>query len=587
MTRVLVWIEPLPIRDRYDEFFQHGLFLAETFLLLKDHGYEASLYANTPTLQRMVETYPACADMLVWPDADENRYFESLAGPWTAERQENWADLARGDGAITARFRDIAGRILRESRAEIAITWSDNGALRASANSINIPVLHCELGPTRPPFTETFYVDPNGTNGYASFRSLAVPPSAPEAPLKSAQDLLFPNTLPAAQLGTNAHNRPEGSWVPEGPYVFIPLQLADDLNTKLHAPYATPRAFLAAVLPPLVEAGYAVVVKGHPGVSARPANVIAEDDALDLAESFGPQVSIAPREWDVDTQLACLGSCAFVCSLNSSVAFEALLLETPSILLGQAAFDIGAVLWRDPARLSDISNNLPRASQTAPLAAFLARHILHPKNTGTADLLFAELIPAALRLSATGGQINAQDWSAVIDHANVKFPRNENNDPARIDGYIEDVSFTELPDGQIQIDVKGWAFNATSDQPLRDVRLKSSDHVLACTPTKSSRPDVAKHRGLRTCSLGFSCRAIVARNRLYTTVFAVQDRMGMEQTFALRYGHLKQIPNPGQSRVPPIATRINGRNISRPVRLALLAKFWLTTRLGLLSIKGP
>lgn len=245
--------------------------------------------------------------------------------------------------------------------------------------------LHGELGPTRPPFIETMYFDQAGTNGNAIVR---------QAVLEGLNLKTYPVQT---WLGPKSRfeNNPEGigivdvpyTAVPDEitasvrfPYIFIPLQLADDLNTIKNSEFEGPLDFLEKVVPVFIDQGYHVVIKPHPGSLSRPFNLIEETKALIYARQFAENVTIIDRAVTITRSLRIMSQSAFVCTINSSVGYEAMLLGKKPLILGDAMYDVGGVL---KVSLNDIKNleTIPdHTNHIKRLFNFLSGHVLISKD---------------------------------------------------------------------------------------------------------------------------------------------------------------------------------------------------------------
>lgn len=432
IPRILIWVEPHPIRNLFDSFTKSVIFLADALRAGFDGAVDVRLSASDIACASILSLRPDLEPLMVALTPAENETVHANFRRWDDAAIDDWVAIVRGERQNPALFdfyRSIVDRLLDETPFDLVMTWSDNRLVRGAVEARGIPVLSGELGPTRGSFGETFYVDPSGTNGFAAIRDF---PMA----LAEGYEALSPETWPAmaraSVSGLDNGSEPgvmelarypgEEFSLPAEPYVFVPLQLADDLNTLLHSPFRSPLAFLEHVIPLCRAAGYAVVVKGHPGVSGgqRPQNLVAEQKALTYAASVAG-VHILPRSAPPSATIPVVGNASAVLTINSSMGFEALLLGRTVATFGDAAFDIGDRLKRGvdaPADAVLAPTDLSRE------CAVLLRHYLHPYDPLEGGRSLRRIVMLTLDRSLTPlSRDYWQRWVAAIDHAGEEIDR--------------------------------------------------------------------------------------------------------------------------------------------------------------------
>lgn len=385
MRNILIYIEPQPIRNYFEEFYDVGLILCDGMLQLdKSSGYQFRYLSNDAIIDRLVTERAALSYLSMRFTADENETLEGFYKQWNDESIQEWLSLVKGTGPIADFYVSVLGRIREEYAFDAILLWSDNGAVRRFGELHGIPVLHAEFGPTRSPFHKTVYFDPEGTNGAAAVlkapldevvSSISVPRETwvtREGKIWNDQHKIglidAPLTLDKSLVDKGVFN---------GTYVFIPLQLQDDLNTQLYSEFKTPEAFLRHVLPKVINAGFRAVIKGHPAAGGRTYNLIAETKALKYAKTLGDKITIIPRDTPALQSINVIAQAAAVLTINSSVGFEAILLGKNSILFGEAAFDIGRKLL---APQDDFTSLISKSDNhhLDKLVSFLCNHYLLP-----------------------------------------------------------------------------------------------------------------------------------------------------------------------------------------------------------------
>jgi len=384
--KILLYVEPHPVRDSFEEFSGIGAYLAGA--LLKQIGsdeLDLRIFSNNPVIDLICNKVPQATMICERPTGAESKIIENYKSAWGPDNIDIWIDLTNGVGPASDFYFSILDRIHKKYAFDAVVLWSENGAVRRFCQANNLIALHGELGPTRPPFIETMYFDHAGTNGNAIVRHAALEGLG----LKSypVQTWLGPKS--------RFENNPDGigivdvpyTAVPDEitaslkfPYIFIPLQLADDLNTIKNSEFDGPLDFLEKVVPLFIDQGYHVVIKPHPGSLSRPFNLIEETKALIYAKQFEENVTIIDRAVTITRSLRIMSQSAFVCTINSSVGYEAMLLGKSPLILGDAMYDVGGVL---KVSLDDIKNleNLPdHTPHIKRLFNFLSGHVLISKE---------------------------------------------------------------------------------------------------------------------------------------------------------------------------------------------------------------
>ncbi|GAB5377488.1 MAG: hypothetical protein AcusKO_39500 [Acuticoccus sp.] len=505
---ILIWVEPHPIRNLFDSFTKNVIFLADALQAGFGGAVDVRLSASEIACASILSLRPDLEPRMIALSPAENEAVRANFRRWDDAAIEDWVAIVRGERRNPVLFdlyRSIIDRLLDETPFDLVMTWSDNRLVRGGAEARGIPVLSGELGPTRGGFGETFYVDPSGTNGFAAIRDF---PMA----LADGYEALSPETWPAmARASVSgldgvtepgvmelARYRGEDFALPVGPYVFVPLQLADDLNTLLHSPFRSPLAFLQHVVPLCRSAGYEVVVKGHPGVSGgqRPQNLVAEQQALTYAASV-EGVHLLPRGAPASATIPVVGNASAVLTINSSMGFEALLLGRPVATFGDAAFDIGDRLKRDAAAPVDA---VLAPTDLSRECAVLLRHYLHPYDPLEGGRSLRHIVMLSLdRSLAPLSHDYWQRWVAAIDHAGEEIDRIQSMaDPQYIGraiaagdldvirahgafkGHVDKVDVAEQ-DGARHVKAAGWVTTQNHTGDVLAVSLMAGGSIITTT----------------------------------------------------------------------------------------------------------
>lgn len=384
--KILLYVEPHPVRDSFEEFSGIGAYLAESLLKqIGSNDFDLRILSNNAVIDVICGKVPQASMICERPTGIESKQIENYKSAWGKGNIDVWIDLTNGDGPASDLYVSMLDRIYQKYPFDAVLLWSENGAVRRFCNSNDLIVLHGELGPTRAPFVETMYFDPAGTNGNAAARQAII------------SELTLKNYPIQTWLGPKSRheNNPEGIGIVDVPYtatpdpissltrfpfIYVPLQLADDLNTIKNSDFEGPLDFLQKVLPAFIEQGYQVVIKPHPGSLSRPYNLIEETKALIYARTFNDNVIILDRAVTVTRSLRFISQAAYVCTINSSVGYEALLLGKQALILGDAMYDVGGAL---KVSLDDIQklDRIPRnPSYVKTLFNFMSGHLLINKD---------------------------------------------------------------------------------------------------------------------------------------------------------------------------------------------------------------
>lgn len=347
MTNILFHAELFPIRESFTQHFSIASKYVELVKSVRHFGGRSFVLANNETADRLVDDNPDAAFYLMRPNAREEENIRRDLAPWDVRSIERWVSFATMSGAVSAPYETLLRRIHKDFPFDVIVTWGDNEAVNVVASEVGADVLHLELGPTRNPFPETFYFDSVGTNSRASFRENRgdLAPQWPSRDFWVAAWMAKHNSekVPGFyDMPLMYANAPQNlGFSLNDKLCYIPLQLADDLNTQLGSSFTSPRHFLETTLPNVVDAGYKAIIKVHPMASSRSFNLIAEREALQFARSLGDQVVIVEEDDHRGIGNWLIANSDVVLTINSSVGFEAAVLGTPVVLAGEAAYDLG------------------------------------------------------------------------------------------------------------------------------------------------------------------------------------------------------------------------------------------------------
>lgn len=429
---VLFYIEPHPIRNSFTEFYDVGDMFFPILRRFCKAGYiNLAIYSNDHVLDRIAKKYSDASSYIKRPTLSEAEFMKGRFQQWGDTAIEEWVDLVNGQGAVTAHYSDTLERLHHSLDIDLIFIWSENGAVRNIGKKFGIPVVYGELGPTRAPFLSTMYFDTSGTNGNASFRhkanALLRKKDQPHPSCRSW--LIWSDRAAWSDQASGVNSTSNKSIIdiaatydpilqellPTSPYVYIPLQLADDLNTLQHSNFKSPEAFLKQILPAVADAGYAAVIKGHPGAKNRPYNLRKELEALMYAEGSGLDIRVIDNSAPQAASLYTLGNASFTASINSSVSFESMLLGVPALALGAAAYDAAGWMQQE-IKLTPASLRKEYVAQLDALTGVHMERIFTPSDVvKDTDYLLDVFLGATA--SAKGG-ISTASLAKDIDFTN-------------------------------------------------------------------------------------------------------------------------------------------------------------------------
>lgn len=342
--RVLFFADPHPIRNSFIEFLSPAKSMCEIGSHIKKFDIEWRLFSNDHILDALInDCHP---DNLLRPDTLDSDTISSFFSEWNHEKIEERTALINGHGSTYIFYKELLAKIYNQFEFTHVVLWSENGAVANFASERGIGIIHLELGPTRQPFQETIYLDPFGTNGNNFLKGINIPcvhqtkRSVDTWTSFALQDLRnkHVNSLKCLPLTEEFRN------LYDEKYIVIALQLADDINTILNSPFGTPKEFLEHIIPPLLNMGYHVLIKGHPSALSRPYNLVQETAALSYSSTFEGNVTVIDRNLPVADFIPIIVHAQYVISINSSVSFESWLLGTPGLVFGDSSYDVNGQL---------------------------------------------------------------------------------------------------------------------------------------------------------------------------------------------------------------------------------------------------
>ena len=289
-----------------------------------------------------------------------------------------------------------ARRLFARHPGAVAVVWNGLGGSRQAfllaARDAGLGTLACELAP----FPDRITVDPIGVNAESSVMGVDVSGFAAGDGWRALGAGLVARASRRADVGQSAG-------MPQGRYLFCPLQVPDDSQVTLFAGWTGGMAgFLAALtqaalhLPP----GWHLRVKEHPSAKV----------ALALAPLVATGRVVVDNATDSFAQVQ--GSLGVV-TLNSSMGLQAFFHDKPVVVLGRAFFAVPGLvtLAGDQPRLNAAFAAADSLTFDPALRARFMNwldRVYYPRFTyppGAADLpALAEKLRQARNLAANAAQ---------------------------------------------------------------------------------------------------------------------------------------------------------------------------------------
>ncbi len=353
---ILFYVEPHGLRDTFFAhqfpFSQFRKIAAEVYRNEEEsvQDVEIRIFANHfvggLSFPDFFQEWP----LVLQPTKSEREAIEDSARMWKFQGMNDWVGLMRNpDSSIAQLYYAMLKRIKEnEFDFDAIVCWGENAAVKSFAESHGIQQIYFELASMRAPFPSALLMDPRGVNGSASTTELSV--TAVDEVVKSLSAPAIPVYLneelsPGQQSSVipQARYRPISTELREflgmsGPLALVPLQLADDANQLIYSNFPDVDSFAAAAVEPLLEAGYRVILKGHPSAVQRGGYVMNVQRSCLRKYASNPRVLALDASAPATDYLPMLDAVDLVVTNNSSVGFEAMLMGRMSVVLGRACY---------------------------------------------------------------------------------------------------------------------------------------------------------------------------------------------------------------------------------------------------------
>lgn len=342
--------------------------------------------------------------------------FMSRANTWRHTAPEDasvggidgWLNYVNGEDAQMSEqiYRELKAIKATQFDFDAIVYWGANDIFSNSRLARHLPgvvSVAMEFGPTRLPFEPTLAIDSHGVNGKSMWSQLT-----------TSDVLKLKNTVPTWLRTQNAVTMANGRTLFQSRpgrlsndlarrldefrgrcdrLVLFAHQLADDANSLMFANgHSTISAIERLCAHPAMDKGL-VVLKPHPKVFNNAYNAKAwRDLEREIEKRFPQKVIIFHDDVEKVDYQGFLESFDAVVGINSSVIFEAALLERPVVAFGQTGFlPNDADTWLDEA-LGDWNGDGAAAARIA--ASLNIGYLLPPREIFKDKITFHAVIDA-------------------------------------------------------------------------------------------------------------------------------------------------------------------------------------------------
>ena len=331
-----------------------------------------------------------CPYALALPRAAE-KALEGFATRWDDAAVAAWCDLMLGRGPIAELYWDVLEWLAGRYGADGFAYWGSNRTVRNFCEANGLRSVALELGPTRPPFRPSRYCDFMGVNGDAMTRVLD---ASAFRPLNLRRWRLSGGISYDEGQGHDAMFNPlttrwaKNIYESARPVAILILQLDDDSNCLIHSGYSGMLEMVSETLPRLVEAGWLVLVKPHPGAAPKKGPAGARQRNIDghaaVRQFVEGRYAGGEALWVDDVPAAeyvsLLRKADAAISVNSSMGFEAMLSGRLVVTLGHAPYNVGDGLPTLDDLLNDRVDRAKYDRYAGQVATVMLKHYLFSGN---------------------------------------------------------------------------------------------------------------------------------------------------------------------------------------------------------------
>ncbi|MEM8685914.1 MAG: rhamnan synthesis F family protein [Pseudomonadota bacterium] len=349
--RILIYIEPFPVRQTMDHF--GGPAAAFAKMLLSESAsehlneFDIRLYANRETLTHVQDEAMAAKRFFLRPESEEQDQFRASLTEWPNRGVRTWTSLLRGEGEVTDRYRQIFERIHGRFAFDVVVTLGDNGAARAFAQGANVDHVVMDFSFSQPSLFDAVLFDPLGAGGASLMAQIDV--SAVRAMVDKDT---WPAELDQAGVPSLASGESRRASIGSidftgqdrilrrgnGRAAYLCLQHFDDQLLRAHSQFDSPAEVLGTVLPVLADNNILTVVRPPQGDLSGPGQAEALNEARRSLRAFSDTVLWLDRPSERVSDVRLYSLCDHVVTANGAAGLEAALFGRQVCVLGNAAY---------------------------------------------------------------------------------------------------------------------------------------------------------------------------------------------------------------------------------------------------------
>ncbi len=295
------------------------------------HGYDVRIAGNMTT-PIMMATNPS------------QNYLRQY---WLESTDEENDQFSKKQGYI-----EYLDRIQKIFDFDMVVLWGDyfeNREVSQHLRQQNIPVMFCELACMRHPFPEALFMDPCNVNGDASFRAHIE--RFKQTPLFDQLENIDPLTIFEFSIHSDKNRGTKDilqryllddaakqylmANLDDHKYILCPLQSSDDANITYNSSFEGMEDYVKKLSVIAKDSAYKFVITPHPSYKNKPVSFVYRDycNAAKIVKQTPNML------WcDNVSTFSLIHSAEAVISINSSSGFEAMIMEKPVFVLGEAVF---------------------------------------------------------------------------------------------------------------------------------------------------------------------------------------------------------------------------------------------------------
>ncbi len=384
--RILIYIEPFPVRQTMDHFRAPATAFAKMLLSesASEHlnDFDIRLYANRETLTHVQDEAMAAKRFFLRPESEEQDQFRASLTEWPNQGVRTWSSLLIGYGEVTERYRRIFERIHERFAFDVVVTLGDNGAAKLFAEAANVDHIVLDFGFSHPSVFDAALFDPLGAGGSSLLAQIDVSAVRAMVDKDAWPAELDQACVPGLAPGDNSHagigpidftGQDRILRRGNGRAAFLCLQHFDDPLLRAHTQFHTPADVLKACLPVLADNNILTIVRPPQGDMSSPGQAEALNEARRSLRTYSDAVLWLDRPSERVSDIRLYSLCDHVVTANGAAGMEAALFGRQVCVMGNAAYKAEGAFPSLDAIVSRHFDNRSYQKNLAALRALLLR----------------------------------------------------------------------------------------------------------------------------------------------------------------------------------------------------------------------